>query len=341
MNEKPSIDLDDITTLDSLEGDVVPYGLPVTPPLSPPVDTKPPAPLQVTKRHALPPKARTSLSERRRTTFNSLQVPGSRPAKELVGSKGTYAIGALIGVGSAARVYKAVAPSGEEVALKMMVASDNESKAVLLKEFNLLRKLDHEVLVRALDCATDSTWMSLELLDAGDKLTAVVQRDELSLEGSCKVLMSLATAVAYLHSRAPPVVHRDVKPDNVLCHGKGSLKYCPEIRLLDFNVAMPMVDDECFSPVGTFPYAAPEVLDCGAYGMAVDIWGVAATACFAFSKQSPPSTTSAIDAYFAKPLWELIPTSILACLKESLVPNPMARPVASALEARCRMLQAE
>jgi serine/threonine protein kinase len=226
---------------------------------------------------------------------------------------------------------------GKEVAVKMMMRQDSEATEALAQEFNILRSLDHDGIVRPVDCGEDSTWMALELLDQGEKLTAVVLRDELSFEGACKVLLDLAAAISYLHSLSTPIVHRDVKPDNVLCHGAGALKYCPEIRLLDFNVAMRMFDKECFSPVGTYPYAAPEVLDCRAYGMEADVWGAAATACFAFSKISPPYTAVAFDAYFSEAAWARIPPSIVACLAECLQQDALARPLASELEARSRV----
>jgi serine/threonine protein kinase len=339
--EKRHLDMDDTTTMCSLD-DEPSCNMLSSVTSSPPTPPVPPVGAQsVAILHAGRPgeiaKARTSLRDRRRTgKLKSLLVPGARPAQDLVGKKGCYTLGTLIGVGSASRVYRAVSPDGTQVALKKMVSEDDESRFVLEKEFNLLRSFDHENIVRCLDCGEDNTWMAMELLEPGENLTVVVQRDELSLKGACKVFLDLARAIAYLHSLTPPVVHRDIKPDNVLCHGAGALKYCPEIRLLDFNVAMSMYDSECLSPVGTYMYSAPEVLDYGAYGMPVDVWGVAATAFFAFSKTNIPTSSAVGEKDFASPVWERVSSSIIECLKECLLQDPSARPTASELEDRCR-----
>jgi len=87
------------------------------------------------------------------------------------------------------------------------------------------------------------------------------------IEDVKQFLCQLLEALAYVHSMN--IIHRDVKPENILC------KMCGEQRTLvlcDFNLAVPASDTDCSTTAGTLAYMAPEMFRPVDYDFAVDVW---------------------------------------------------------------------
>ena len=65
-------------------------------------------------------------------------------------------------------------------------------------------------------------------------------------------MSKVASALSFLHSRTPPVVHRDLKPQNVL------LDECLDAKLCDFGSSKTMHESDMTTGVGTVAYMSPE-----------------------------------------------------------------------------------
>ncbi|GLE08984.1 hypothetical protein PINS_up020459 [Pythium insidiosum] len=81
-----------------------------------------------------------------------------------------------------------------------------------------------------------------------------------------KIALHIAEALAYLHSRRPQVLHRDLKSRNVL------LSSTLDAKLIDFGVSRERVDQTMTEGVGTVRWMAPEVMTSGRYGASADIF---------------------------------------------------------------------
>ncbi|KAI8617859.1 kinase-like domain-containing protein [Chytriomyces sp. MP71] len=115
-----------------------------------------------------------------------------------------------------------------------------------------------------------SLYFVLDLFTGGD-LRLHLNRQKGFPEAAVRVwALELASAIQYLHSQN--VVHRDLKPDNILLDMAG------HIHLTDFNISVSIDKSSILkSQSGTLPYMAPEVFDDQGYYWQVDWWGFGIT----------------------------------------------------------------
>ena len=184
---------------------------------------------------------------------------------------GRYRIERLLGQGGMADVYRAVDTTNDEtVAVKLVRSSDPTLARRLAQETKALASLEHPGLVRLLDAGVhgEQAFLVMELVE-GPTLSARLRRGPLSPSRTAVLGRTLAGALAYVHGQG--IVHRDVKPGNVLL-GPG-----PRARLADFGIAR-LVDESSLTmtgtTLGTAAYMAPEQLEHHAVGTAADVWSL-------------------------------------------------------------------
>src|SRR5262249_4681932 len=106
----------------------------------------------------------------------------------------------------------------------------------------------------------------------GESVAALRRRGPLSEAQVIRFLKDVANALAYLHGQSPPLIHRDVKPSNIVLRSDGAFV------LVDFGAVQVRAKGEKGSTVvGTFGYMAPEQLQARA-SPATDVYAVGATA---------------------------------------------------------------
>lgn len=144
-----------------------------------------------------------------------------------------------------------------------------ESRRRLAREARILARLDHPNVVRILDAGelpVDGPYLVLEKLEGRTLAGRVATRGELSLEETLGFAPELACALDYIHRRG--IVHRDVKPQNVIVGGGASIDF-GAVKLIDFGIAcflqdeMPATDAVITRQgelLGTLDYVAPEQL---------------------------------------------------------------------------------
>jgi len=173
---------------------------------------------------------------------------------------GPYWIVDSIGQGGMGQVFKAEhGVLGRVVAIKVLPRSRSTPEAVtnFTNEIRALARLDHDKLVRALDAGHDGNvyYLVTEYVPGAD-LRKLVRRDgPLSMEKAASIIYQVAEGLQHAHSQG--LVHRDVKPGNVLVTPEGVAK------LSDLGLAGPLEGDAEKDPrfgkiVGTADYISPD-----------------------------------------------------------------------------------
>jgi serine/threonine-protein kinase len=180
---------------------------------------------------------------------------------------GRYEILGALGRGGMARVYRARdRVLRREVALKVLGGKADDALAARFeREARAIARLDHPSCVRILDCG--QRFITMELV-AGVTLAHVIASGRLSEARSIRIARGVLAALAHAHARG--VLHRDVKPANVMLAGG-------RVVLIDFGLAC-LDSDASLTAVGTCvgspSYVAPERLLGQQYDARADLWAV-------------------------------------------------------------------
>ncbi|HVF47148.1 MAG TPA: protein kinase [Pyrinomonadaceae bacterium] len=139
-----------------------------------------------------------------------------------------------IGVGGMGAVYLATDQKfGSKVAIKQTAFDNPELIQAFEREARLLNTLHHPVLPHVSDFfAEDGTQLLVMEYIEGEDLSEILKRGErLGIDDILRWTFELLDALDYLHSHEPPIVHRDIKPNNLKLTPRGN------IVLLDFGLA--------------------------------------------------------------------------------------------------------
>src|ERR1700728_2397366 len=173
---------------------------------------------------------------------------------------GRYRLVSRLGVGASAQVFLAEDVSlRRHVAVKVLqppLATDEGFLKRFRAEARSAAALNHPHVARVFDWGEDQSgpYLVLEYLSGGSLLDLLERGVRLSVSQATVVADQAARGLAYAHARG--LVHRDVKPANLLFDDEGRL------RVADFGVARALADGAWTEPagamVGTARYAAPE-----------------------------------------------------------------------------------
>src|SRR6476659_463088 len=247
-----------------------------------------------------------------------------------------YTIEEELGRGGFGTVYGASADGGERVAVK--VFSRREGLAPRAdREARTARKLDHPNIHTVLGVENDDDHVYLvSQLVEGERL----DRSGLADDQAVRAIAAVCDALAYAHSRG--IVHRDVKPANILVARDGT------VTLTDFGIASDedardqTVDERV---LGTLSYMSPEQAAGTQATGATDVWAAGLTLYTQLTGSNPykaKTLTQLLEklAAGAEPLADVrpdLPKGVCRAIDRALEHNPSRRPDAS--EMRDRLLR--
>jgi serine/threonine protein kinase len=248
---------------------------------------------------------------------------------------GRYELRRLLGRGGMADVWAAHDRAlGRDVAVKVLRGLEAEHEARFAAEVRTLARLDHPNLVRLLDAGDDDgrAYLVMDLVD-GETLAEALRRGPLPVPRVTEVGAGLARALAAIHDQG--VVHRDVKPGNVLLDPGG------RVRLTDFGIAR-LVDSgrltSSGATMGTAAYLAPEQVRGEPAGPPADVYALGLVLLEALTG-SPAFTGPPMEAALARlsrdpAVPDGLPEPWPSLLADMTRAEPATRPVAADVVAR-------
>lgn len=187
--------------------------------------------------------------------------------------------GEVLGSGASGTVRLARGPDGQPLhAVKAVRKSAfNGAREAALAEAATMRRMSHAGICRLLDSAEDDlfVYLVLEYLDGGDLMDdALLQEGGAADERRAAGLMrQVLEALAYCHGPVVGLVHRDVKPENIMLQKPTEAGAAPIAKLIDFGLAV-RTGARLGGAAGTVPYMAPEVPGASTCDAAMDLWSV-------------------------------------------------------------------
>ncbi|WAC68049.1 serine/threonine-protein kinase [Microbacterium sp. SL75] len=254
---------------------------------------------------------------------------------------GRYRLGRVLGQGGYARVYEAVDTALERtLALKVIDGdgADPSDVARVRSEIRLLASLSHPSLVTLYDAKLDAqpAYLAMELI-AGPTLTDRIARGALPGPDVARIGREIAEAFAVIHGRG--IVHRDVKPSNILIRPAAHAGESPRATLADFGIASLVGATRVTradTVIGTAAYLSPEQARGMPAGPASDVYALGLVLLEALTGSRPfgsrtPHEALAARLVAAPEIPAQIPPAWRGVLERMTAIEPNERPDATGL----------
>lgn len=168
-----------------------------------------------------------------------------------------------LGSGGMGVVYQALQPGlGRNVAIKLLPQnrlSDHRAADRFRREMRALGRVDHENVVKAYDAGeeNETAYLMMELIDGIDVRQLQHRSGKQSLADVCEIVRQAAAGLQHSHDQG--LVHRDVKPSNLMIRSDGTVKVLDlGLAMLSDLHAVPRADISSRMIMGTVEYMAPE-----------------------------------------------------------------------------------
>ena len=235
---------------------------------------------------------------------------------------GAYTLASPIGYGGMGSVWLASRSDGRfegKVAVKLLNAAlvGRGGEERFRREGTILARLAHPHIARLIDAGVSNTgqpYLVLELIE-GRHIDIYCDDRQLSIESRVRLFLDVLSAVAHAHANL--IVHRDVKPSNVLVTAAG------HVKLLDFSIAK-LIEDDGMSRLTrdggsamTPKYAAPEQISGGAITTATDVFALGVLLYELLSGQHPIGSAPQSAAEMARAITDKSPMRVSAAVSEA------------------------
>lgn len=181
-----------------------------------------------------------------------------------------------IGEGTYGYVYKARDSNSSEIVALKKIKLENEDEGVpstAMREISILKELQHPNIVNLKEIVFQpdqkKLYLIFEFVEYDLKKYMRKNKRSMTKQGIKKMLYQLLRGVDYCHSKR--VIHRDLKPQNLLVTNQGNIKICDFGLARAFTIPIKTLTHE----VETLWYRAPEILlGKKEYSLGVDMWAI-------------------------------------------------------------------
>jgi len=230
-------------------------------------------------------------------------------------------LGELLGAGAAKTVYKAIdRDKGIEVAWNQLkLDRSTVDFAKLYGEVEILKELEHPNIIEFYAAWVDEKKAQLvfitECMTAGN-LRQFLHRAYKTKSMRLRVIklwvIQILDGLIYLHTRTPPIIHRDIKCDNIFVNNSG------ELKIGDLGLATVKRRNNAYSVIGTPEFMAPEFYE-ESYNEKVDVWAFGMSLLEMVTLEYPYSECENAAQIFRKVTQGLLPAALKKILHPELL----------------------
>ncbi|APB00660.1 ADP-ribosylglycohydrolase family protein [Nocardia seriolae] len=253
-----------------------------------------------------------------------------------------YVIEREVGRGGMGSVYAARHPRLPRlIALKLLhreLFGENETRTRFEREADVIAQLDHPNIITVYDRGDEDEqlWIAMQYVDGVD--CASIDPYDLTPDRAVEIIVQTAAALDYAHQRG--VLHRDVKPANILLSRSGGIGtgFTERALLSDFGIARVLDDTAHLTRTGmlnaTLAYASPEQLTSAPMGPRSDQYSLACTLFRLLTGRGPfdaPNIATVMLGHLQSPppsaraLRPGLPADLDAVLRKALAKDPRDR----------------
>ncbi len=252
---------------------------------------------------------------------------------------GPYRLLDVLGSGGFGRVFLGLSSDGRLAAVKVIrpeLAEDPEFRARFRREVAAARRVSGQFTAQVIDADAEGPvpWLATAYVSGPSLAKAVAMHGPLPVASVLALAAGLTEALAAIH--AAGLVHRDLKPDNVLLAEDGP-------RVIDFGIARAAGASTLTGTgmlIGTLAFMSPEQVRAGEVGPPSDVFSLGSVLVFAATGQGPFGTGPTAHVLYSvahgTPSLDRVPQEIRPLVQRCLAPEPGHRPAPGDLLAELR-----
>lgn len=258
-------------------------------------------------------------------------------------SIGVHTVLARLGAGGMGQVYLGRSPGGRQVAIKVIredFAESPEALARFRREVETVRAVRSAYTANLIDASLESTpyWLATEYVPGPPLVEAVRTRGPLPADTCLRLFAALAEALSHVHAHG--VLHRDLKPHNVILSAVGP-------KLIDFGIARG-AEQTALTQAGAAPgtpgYTAPEIITRNDVSAAADVFALGATMAVVATGRPPYGEGSLESVTYRVVHGEVdvagVEPALAELIRDCVAGDPGKRPDPARIIARCAVSSA-
>lgn len=201
----------------------------------------------------------------------------------------------------------------KEAVIPERVSLQEKAREMFSREAILLQKINHPNIARVHDYFVENgrDYLLLDFIAGNTLRQQLAQYGPISESEALEYALDTIALVSYLHDLNPPIIHRDLSPDNLVVKEDGSLV------LIDFGAANELIGTATGTLVGKQAYMAPEQFR-GKAGKASDIYGIGATLFFLLTGVDPSPLTCSSPRTINKEVSPATDAIVAACTEQNI-----------------------
>ncbi|PTB61873.1 Calcium/calmodulin dependent protein kinase [Trichoderma citrinoviride] len=202
-----------------------------------------------------------------------------------------------------------------------------------VNEINILRRIEHPNIIHLIDWFESRAeyYIVMQHITGGYLLKRVCDRGKFTERDAASMMLQILRAVLYLHENL--IIHHNITPEHIYCISP-DVDSPVVLACFDQSTILSSPEEVCTDLLGTFGYAAPEVMTKEGHGLPADVWSIGVVAYVLLCGYFPFRSTNMKDLYkectqtgvvFHQGYWNDVSSDAKDFISQLLIPDVQSR----------------